>query len=1198
MAKSAFAAFAILSTAELGAASAPATAFVGHLATNRRTGSNLNDSRRYSAIPYDNDSAEPLISEELKQQGLSLLPEIPVDDQDEVDALLARKEERRAARLQRASKTNFRVTLPIVGGAVAQPTVTDETVPDAEELASLVAKGQEIAVANSVGMSLRQVHSGRRLSELALDADTLRFQSFSDELQGRRVDGDEDCADAEAEETIGAVQVLQNSALDSLNETFDGVVVSSVTLGGIAWRSGIRAGDILTATSATLGDKLWPKSTLDGVRSAISSRKVVTGTMDFEFKRLTEGGMEGITENVKSFELSLSRPIGINVEDTDDGYVTIMGISDQAAPVVKNNLRIGDRVVSVESSVGAQMWDVFSTDGLTSAVTSRLPGQSVRMLFERAEEVEEKAAVEEQPASTASASISDAVVGFRQAGTSVAASPATSAAATTAVKAQPQTAAQKMLISRSRDLLRTYITRNEVTKNVKVADRVLEAVMDAGATLDGKTLNLVMKAYNTCGSADKAIQTFEEVFGLAGDGTDRDVELVHGGKLSADISALNKFTISALMRAHAIRGDYESALLVLAAVEGNLEFSIGGRRPRSWSGQGDPFNMLPDTRVYNIALAAAAKKGTKEGLKRAVEIFDSMPEPSLSNPPLGKPAKNLVTYNTMINAFAIVGQYQNAYDVFQSLKKSPIRPDSVTYTALIKASIKAGDTEKALDLLDDMKWTGARPDIVSYNSVIESLCSAGRLFEAKDLVNEMETIEGVSPDSMTYGLLMRGLLGAGKPGPCLTLFESACADSRTAELTENVQLYTTAISAAAALGDHERALELVSRMNRVGVKPNKKTLTALMGACIAGRKFDAAADIFSKIKNPDGHAVSVGLEALCLAGKFEDALEVITDQRSGQKALKGKQVMSAYNKLIQEALFAEEYIVARDAMSGLLRAGYIPSKFTFRAMIDGLGIQLDLPARTSASAPSSDEKFDFLLFVLDSLEARKLTVDSGFYSSILFCGAQTGGLQKRIASLLARSRKSGNHQEISLTDADGTSIEEGHRIASWEDLLENYSTYKTELGPDTSFPFVRVSTKTGFGRVLAAEQAVSYRGARRAALKCNRENVDARKLLQTLNSQTRQQKQRDERTFKGLFDRGEVYDGQELEEDKAARRAAAEQEQVDPKDRDVVLGKQLVRLYEERGLDAEKQKLEQSLRLEERRAMDKAAYLSSLDNRE
>merc|ERR1712127_800700 len=228
------------------------------------------------------------------------------------------------------------------------------------------------------------------------------------------------------------------------------------------------------------------------------------------------------------------------------------------------------------------------------------------------------------------------------------------------------------------------------------------------------------------------------------------------------------------------------------------------------------------TRTYNIALAAAARRGTKEGIAAAIDIFDGMPDPSLKNPLLGKPAKNLVTFNTMIDAFAKMGQYQNAYNVFQSLKKSPLRPDRVTYTTLIKASIKSGDLDKALDLLDDMKWIGIQPDIVSYNNIIQSLCNANRLFEAKDLVNEMETTQ-VTPDSMTYGLLMKGLLRAKKPGPCLTLFESACADERTAALTENVQLYTTAITAAAALGDHERALDLVSRMNRAGVKPNKKT---------------------------------------------------------------------------------------------------------------------------------------------------------------------------------------------------------------------------------------------------------------------------------------------------------------------------------------------------------------------------------------
>ena len=133
-------------------------------------------------------------------------------------------------------------------------------------------------------------------------------------------------------------------------------------------------------------------------------------------------------------------------------------------------------------------------------------------------------------------------------------------------------------------------------------------------------------------------------------------------------------------------------------------------------------------------------------------------------------------------------------------------------------------------------------------------------------------------------------------------------------LTENVQLYTTAISAAAAMGDHDRALDLLTRMKLAGVKPNEKTLTSLMGACIGGKKYDTAAEIFTKIKQPDSYAISVGLRALCLAGKFDAALDLITEHRSGEKALKGKQVMTGYNTLIKEALDSGELEIAREAL--------------------------------------------------------------------------------------------------------------------------------------------------------------------------------------------------------------------------------------------------------------------------------------------
>lgn len=347
MVKYTFAALAIVTAANLGVASARAaqpSAFVAHFGatsgghrgySERRarspsdgqpSSSYEGNSRRYSAIPYDPEFNNEGGNGEKIEAAVSsatslLLDSIPQDDQEEVDALLARKEERRAARMERARKTNYRVTLPIVTSP--QRNVADSENASSASLASLVAMGQEIAVANTVGMSLRQVYRGRKLSELALDVDTLRFQSFYGELQGRNfdngVDLDESTAasDGAPPSSVGSVQVLQTTSLESLPEAFDGVVVSSVARGGLAWKSGIRAGDVLTSTSATMGSKLWPKSTLDGVRSAISSRKVISPSMDFEFKRAGNGEVDeadGLVESVTSFELSLSRPIGINVE--------------------------------------------------------------------------------------------------------------------------------------------------------------------------------------------------------------------------------------------------------------------------------------------------------------------------------------------------------------------------------------------------------------------------------------------------------------------------------------------------------------------------------------------------------------------------------------------------------------------------------------------------------------------------------------------------------------------------------------------------------------------------------------------------------------------------------------------------------------------------------------------------------------------
>jgi hypothetical protein len=183
--------------------------------------------------------------------------------------------------------------------------------------------------------------------------------------------------------------------------------------------------------------------------------------------------------------------------------------------------------------------------------------------------------------------------------------------------------------------------------------------------------------------------------------------------------------------------------------------------------------------------------------------------------------------------------------------------------------------------------------------------------------------------------------------------------------------------------------------------------------------------------------------------------------------------------LLGKILIDKSNLIHVLTQTGLLAAGYIPSKLTYRAMLEGLELRSDISRRRTNPnnkllSQQPDDTFQFLLFVLDSIESRKLTVDSAFYSAILVLGAQNGGLLKRVAYLISDSRR--KHKEMTIADGEETST--GAHLVKWEELFMNYSMYKAELNSKIELPLVRVSTQE-FGRVLAAEQAVSYQAVRK-----------------------------------------------------------------------------------------------------------------------
>ena len=256
----------------------------------RRSSSLLSASMLASANA-DDDFVDPLLVAKAGREVLSSVTTAAVDsivsnvissttgiDEPDVDAIdIARKQELVS---QRQKAKTYKVTLPLT----SMPSQQRRT-----RTASSVSVSVSVL---SLGITLCQISKGRNLdSVFELNLDTLELE-----------DG--------TKRTNNNINTWTTSTTrQRIDGNFQGLVVSSVKQGSAGWVSGVRPGDLLKTSSATIGNSMWPKSTLDGVKSAVLSRKAVAESIQFEFQRLDA---ETVVDN--QYELTLARPIGLNLK--------------------------------------------------------------------------------------------------------------------------------------------------------------------------------------------------------------------------------------------------------------------------------------------------------------------------------------------------------------------------------------------------------------------------------------------------------------------------------------------------------------------------------------------------------------------------------------------------------------------------------------------------------------------------------------------------------------------------------------------------------------------------------------------------------------------------------------------------------------------------------------------------------------------
>lgn len=220
---------------------------------------------------------------------------------------------------------------------------------------------------------------------------------------------------------------------------------------------------------------------------------------------------------------------------------------------------------------------------------------------------------------------------------------------------------------------------------------------------------------------------------------------------------------------------------------------------------------------------------------------------------------SIVTYNALIDACARSRELSMAETLLTEMAAQNIEPNTVTYSTIIKGYCNDGRLNQAFELLETMKQSkNMRPDEVTYNTVLDG-CARQSLFDrGVSLLAMMET-DGVPPSNFTLSLLAKLASRSKLPDKAFELCEQL---SRKYHIRMNVHVYNNLVQACTGCGDCNRALGVFSQMCKEKVRPDVRTYTLLLRACVSARKVQEASALVRLALGMGGADLSV-LGVIC-----------------------------------------------------------------------------------------------------------------------------------------------------------------------------------------------------------------------------------------------------------------------------------------------------------------------------------------------
>ncbi|KAK4435600.1 Pentatricopeptide repeat-containing protein [Sesamum alatum] len=244
---------------------------------------------------------------------------------------------------------------------------------------------------------------------------------------------------------------------------------------------------------------------------------------------------------------------------------------------------------------------------------------------------------------------------------------------------------------------------------------------------DQVVYNALLRFYTECGVFDEVLKVFDDM-------PVRDVatwNALVAGYVKKDQVFEGLETFRKMQREKV--GFSWVSLTMILAVSARLTALYTGKEVH---GQIVKSAECPDVLVLNSLLDMYAKCGLMDYCRK---VFDGMS------------FKDLTSWNTLINGYAINGWMTEAMTAFEQMSEAGYKADEVTFISLLSGCSHAGMTNEGQILFDRMRTEyGIDPNLEHYACLVDMLGRAGRIEEALEVVKKMP----MEPSGSIWGSLL------------------------------------------------------------------------------------------------------------------------------------------------------------------------------------------------------------------------------------------------------------------------------------------------------------------------------------------------------------------------------------------------------------------------------------------------------------